>query len=154
MSFFRAAAQIIGGTVENVIFRTPVSVNMNDQRIQSTGDPVDDKDAVNNQSMKKYIRPLIFTLDTYIDDTGLSSIVDTRLFGMVQIIVNGSSEGMPLGIYILSKTAASEVGSVTTVSKRTGRHGTILEFSWPPGSGIMVQKKGQGDTGIYHLKFI
>lgn len=93
-------------------------------------------------------------LDTYIDDTGLASLVDTRLYGLVQIIVNGSSTGMPHGIYILSKTNISEPGLVTAISRRNGNSGAYLQFSWPPDSGILIEKKGRGDMGIYNLKFI
>jgi len=154
MSFFRAPADIIGGVIEHVAFKNPMSLQMNHKRITETGDPIEAEDAVNHRTMQRYVTDLIFALETRLDDSGLPGLIDNRLFGIVHVLVSGTEEGMPLGIFFLSKISKIELGTVTVVSSREGSSGATIHLTWPPNSGIFIKKDGNGNRGTYKIKFI
>ncbi len=152
MSFFRANAQIVGGSVENVTFSNPVSVEMGLKRVQNVADAVDDKDALNKQTLMNTLELRARYLDTTINGDNIAVVVDLRLFGIFHVSVYATDEGKPLSDFIVAKNKSNSEGTIQILIRLQGSNGSYLDARWPMNEGIQVIKRGSGDDGVYKVK--
>lgn len=154
MSFFRANAQISGGSIEHVSFVSPSFVDMTETRILNTGNPVLDGDAVNKRTLVDYVTQRVTFIETNIQGNEVYVAVDGRLYGAYTVTVMGTTEGKALGIFHVSKTSRTKPAAVQIMTSAPGEGGSRLNVTWPSNSGIHVGKSGLGDDGIYVVKIV
>ena len=156
--YFEGNAFIDGGRSQNITITnssvsncaiTTSSIDMNLANITSVRDPVNNQDA----ATKKYVDDLGIVLST-ITLSGIStSQISTQQKGSFVITVTNIVLNGPSATFHVTKNESSREAHVARITACPGTDtNTFLKISWPPTSGIYLNKTSSSFDGSYKIK--
>lgn len=158
--YFEGNAYIDGGQVQDAIITlssigscsiTTSSIDMNMQNITSVKDPIQPQDA----ATKKFVEDLEITF-AIINLNGQSqTLISNLLQGSYIIKVNNIVMNGPTAIFNVTKSEASRNAHIVRITATPGYNSNnTLVLTWPPNSGIYLQKTGTTFDGSYRVKIM
>jgi len=156
--FFEGNAYIDGGRIQNTALVsssigncriTSSSLDMNLENITSVKDPILSQDA----ATKKYVDDLgIVITRATLNGMNPTTISDNLRGSFIITITNEVLNG-PSGIFHVTKNANSnEAHIVRTVAAPGLNTFNFLNVTWPPNTGILLQKSASTFDGSYRVK--
>jgi hypothetical protein len=119
------------------------------QNITNVADPINTQDA----ATKKYVDDLDITISNITlintDTTTISNYAKgSYVITISNLVLNG-----PSGIFHLTKSESSHQAHIVRTVASPG-YGTniFLNITWPPNSGILLNKSGSNYNGTYRVK--
>jgi hypothetical protein len=158
--FFEGNAYIDGGKIINTHLTsssvsncqiTTSSLDMNLSNITSVKDPILTQDA----ATKKYVDDLgIVITRTTLNGTN-PSVVSDNLRGSYVISVTNEIINGPSAVFHVTKNSNSnQAHIVRTVASPGNNSSNFLSATWPPNTGILLQKTGSTYDGSYRVKIM
>lgn len=158
--YFEGNAFIDGGQAQNITLTsssvsscviTTSSLDMNLANITSVKDPINPQDA----ATKLYVDNLnIVYTNVSLSGTN-SSVISNALKGTFSIFVTNLIINGPSAKFDVTKNEASNNAHIVrTVACPGVNSSTTLIVTWPPNSGILMNKSGTDFDGSYKVKFV
>jgi hypothetical protein len=156
--YFEGNAFIDGGRSQNITITgssvancaiTTSSIDMNLANITSVRDPINNQDA----ATKKYVDDLGIVLSTITLSGVSTSQISSQQKGSFVITVSNIVLNGPSATFHVTKNEASKEAHVVRITACPGTNtNTFLKISWPPSSGIYLNKTGTSFDGSYKIK--
>jgi len=158
--YFEGNAYIDGGQVQNTNITTSSigncrittsSLDMNMANITSVKDPINPQDA----ATKQYVDDLDIRFATVTLTGTDSTVISSNIKGSYTITIRNLIANGPSGIFHVTKSEAPQSAHIVRTVAAPGVGTTItLRLSWPPNSGILMQKTGANFDGSYRVKIM
>jgi hypothetical protein len=128
-----------------------LSISGSLQNITNVKDPINQQDA----ATKKYVDDLgivITEITLTLTDT---TIISNNNKGSYIITISNLISNGPSAIFHVTKNESTNQAHVVRTAAAPGNNSSIfLEISWPPGSGILLNKTGNNYDGSYRVKIM
>ena len=158
--YFEGNAFIDEGRVQNALLTnnsinnsiiTTSSLDMNLQNITSVKDPINPQDA----ATKKYVDDLGVVISNISLSGTSSTLISSNLSGSYIITVKNIIINGPSATFHVTKISSTLNAQCNRISASPGYLSTITLFvTWPPSSGIYLNKNGSLYDGSYQIKIM
>lgn len=157
--FFEGNAFIDGGQVQNVIITSSTignctigtsKLDMNMDNITNVKDPINPQDA----ATKKYVDEIGTFTNITLNGVTTTQISSANKGSFIISITNNISNG-PTAIFHVTKNEPSNYAHIVRTVATPGKYSTTtLQITWPPNSGILINKNGMSYDGSYTVKIL
>lgn len=158
--YFEGNAFIDGGQVQNANVTqssigncaiTTSTLDMNFKNITSVAEPINYSDA----ATKRYVDDLGIVIST-VSLTGTSPTqISTNLKGSFVITITNLVLNGPSAVFNITKNESTQYAHVARTVASPGLNSrSLLKISWPPNSGIFLNKTESTYDGSYRVKLM
>lgn len=156
---------IDGGQVQNIIVTTSSignsnittsSVDMLDsfgnyQNITNVLDPIRPQDA----ATKQYVDDLGIVISTIVLNSTTNTLISNSNKGSFIITITNLVLNGPSGIFHVTKNESTNNAHIVRTTASPGYSTNVfLNITWPPNSGILLNKTGPNYDGSYRIKIM
>ncbi len=156
---------IDGGQVQNIIVTTSSignsnittsSVDMLDsfgnyQNITNVLDPIRPQDA----ATKQYVDDLGIVISTIVLNSTTNTLISSSNKGSFIITITNLVLNGPSGIFHVTKNESTNNAHIVRTTASPGYSTNVfLNITWPPNSGILLNKTGSNYDGSYRIKIM